>query len=153
MQQCDGVAALCGIRPEVSYEGQAAIRLEASALPTDRTYPYEIEAGDLHVIDARPMVRAIVDDLTRGTAVGEIAGAFHNTFVAMLADVARRVASETGLRRVALSGGTFQNEWLLTRLSARLIEMGLEPIVHHDIPCNDGGLSLGQAVVAAARLG
>ncbi len=148
----DAVSALTGIQQTSAYEGQAAIRLEAVSLPTDRVYPYGIDATDLLVIDPRPMIREIVDDLLRGVSVGEIAGAFHNTFVAMLAEVARRVADETGIARVALSGGTFQNEWVLTRLSRQLIEIGLEPITHQSIPCNDGGLSLGQAVIAAASL-
>jgi hydrogenase maturation protein HypF len=99
-----------------------------------------------------PMIRGIVDDLRAGRSVGEISGAFHNTFVAMLAEAAARIARATGLQRAALSGGTFQNERVLTGLCSALREAGLEPLVHDQTPCNDGGLSLGQAVVAGAQL-
>ncbi len=150
----DAVAALTGVQQVCSYEGQAAMRLEAAATATERVYAFEIgEADGRLVLDPAPIIRDIVEDLQKGVPVGEISGAFHNSFVAMLAEAAGRVAREEGLGRVALSGGTFQNAWVLTRLCERLRQKGLEPIVHEHVPCNDGGLSLGQAVVAGARLG
>jgi hydrogenase maturation protein HypF len=149
----DAVAALAGVQQVSSYEGQAAIRLEAHAEATDDVYPYDIGEGDrMLVIDPLPAIRAIVDDLRRGRSAGGISGAFHNTFVSMLADAVGLIAREGGLSRVALSGGTFQNEWVLTRLCQALRQAGLEPVVHEHIPCNDGGLSLGQAVVAGEVL-
>jgi hydrogenase maturation protein HypF len=149
----DAVAALAGVQQVSSYEGQAAMRLEAAATPTDRAYPHEMaQAQGLRVLDPLPMIRAIVEDLRGGVPLGEISGAFHNGVVSMLADAATVIAREEGLRRVAVSGGTFQNAWLLTRLCGTLRGAGLEPVVHEHVPCNDGGLSLGQAVVAGARL-
>ena len=149
----DAVAALVGVRQACSYEGQAAIRLEALAEPTDRSYPFEIDdSGELLVLDPLPMFPHIISDIRSGASQGEISGAFHNMFVDMLAAAALRVAGDADLDRVALSGGTFQNEWVLTGLCRRLREMKLDAIVHENLPCNDGGLSLGQAVVAGARL-
>jgi hydrogenase maturation protein HypF len=149
----DAVAAIAGVQQVCSYEGQAAIRLEACAEDTDRVYPFDLrEADGTTIMDPAPTVRAIVEDLRGGRGVGEISGAFHNTFVAMLAEAAAAIARATGLERVALSGGTFQNERVLTGLCRALREGGPEPLVHDQIPCNDGGLSLGQAVVAGARL-
>jgi hydrogenase maturation protein HypF len=149
----DAVAAITGVQQVCSYEGQAAIRLEAFAEDTDRVYPFDLrEAEGTTIMDPAPTVRAIVEDLRGGRSVGEISGAFHNTFVAMLAEAAAATARATELARVALSGGTFQNERVLTGLCRALREAGLEPLVHDQIPCNDGGLSLGQAVVAGAQL-
>jgi hydrogenase maturation protein HypF len=149
----DAVAAITGVQQVCTYEGQAAMRLEASAGDTDRVYPFDLrERGALIAMEPAPTIRAIVDDMRAGRSVAEISGAFHNTFVAMLAETAARIAREAGLTRVALSGGTFQNERVLTGLCRALTEAGFEPLIHDQIPCNDGGLSLGQAVVAAAQL-
>jgi hydrogenase maturation protein HypF len=149
----DAVAALAGVQKVCSYEGQAAIRLEACAEATDRVYPFEVTDRDgTLVMDPLPAIRCIVEDLQRGQSAGRVSGAFHNTFVQMLADAARETAHSSGLSHVALSGGTFQNEWVLTGLCRALRESDLEPVVHEQIPCNDGGLSLGQAVVAGERL-
>jgi len=149
----DAVAGFLGVQRASSYEGQAAMRLEACAEDAERVYPFEVRDEDgLRVMEPTPMIRAIVEDVRAGRTVGEISGAFHNTFVAMLAQTAERVARDAGLTRVALSGGTFQNARVLTGLCRALRECRLEPIIHDQIPCNDGGLSLGQAVVAAAQL-
>jgi hydrogenase maturation protein HypF len=147
----DAVAAITGVQQVCTYEGQAAMRLEAAATATERVYPHGIEeaAGRL-IMDPTPVVRGVVDDLRKGVPVGEISGAFHNSFVAMLAEAAARVAEEEGLRQVALSGGTFQNAWVMTKLCEMLRDRGLEPVVHEHVPCNDGGLSLGQAAIAGA---
>ncbi|MBM3475333.1 MAG: carbamoyltransferase HypF [Armatimonadetes bacterium] len=149
----DAVAAVTGVQQVCTYEGQAAMRLEALAEDTDRLYPFDLSESDgLTAMEPAALIRAIVDDLRRGRRVAEISGAFHNTFVAMLASTAMRVAREAGLNRVALSGGTFQNARVLTGLCRALTEAGFEPLIHDQIPCNDGGLSLGQAVVAAAQM-
>jgi hydrogenase maturation protein HypF len=149
----DAVAALAGVQQVCSYEGQAAIRLEACAQATDRAYPYDIaDSNGMLVMDPLPAIHGIVDDLRRGRSAGEVSGAFHNTFVAMLAEAAGQAAREVGLDHVALSGGTFQNAWVLVGLCEALRQAGLEPVVHEHIPCNDGGLSLGQAVVAGELL-
>jgi hydrogenase maturation protein HypF len=150
----DAVAAILGVQEVCSYEGQAAMRLEAAATGSARLYQHRLTESDgVLVMDPLPMIREIVADAQSGLSVGEISGAFHDSFVAMLAETAIRVAQEAGLTSVALSGGTFQNERVLTALHQRLAEARLQVIMHDQIPCNDGGLSLGQAVVAAAQLG
>lgn len=150
----DAVAAILGLQWVCTYEGQAAMRLEAAAATTDRAYLHDIrEADGIWVMDPLPMIRQIVDDLKKGRSIGEISGAFHNTFVTMLQEVARRIAEDVGTQQVGLSGGTFQNERVLRGLSDGLKAAGLHPLVHNHVPCNDGGLSLGQAVVAGAQLG
>ncbi|MGI8586618.1 MAG: carbamoyltransferase HypF [Chloroflexia bacterium] len=146
----DAVAALLGVRDEVLYEGQAAIELEAMAEPSDRAYPFAVVEGNPATLDVAPLIRAIVEELRRGTALPEIAGRFHRTVAEMLSVVCGRAREETGLGRVALSGGVFQNRLLLEQLMTRLEETGFQVYLNRQVPPNDGGLSLGQAAVAAA---
>jgi hydrogenase maturation protein HypF len=154
----DGVAALLGLHPRTSFEGQAAMALEHLSDPAvGDAYPLELrrppapaghEAPAI-VLDWGPMIEAILEDARRGTARGAIAARFHNALVDGIAAVAR----EVGERRVALSGGCFQNRLLLERVVARLEAAGFTVLLHRQVPPNDGGLSLGQVAVAAARLG
>jgi hydrogenase maturation protein HypF len=149
----DAVAALCGLRDDVSYEGQAAAMLEQVAQSSvTRTYPFEIHED---VIRATPVICAVVDDLSSGRPVSEVAGAFHASMSGLLVEVATRVREREGLNSVALSGGTWQNLLLLTRTREALLEAGFEVLVHRRVPANDGGISLGQAVIAnqAVRAG
>ena len=152
----DGVAALIGLRDRVSYEGQAAVELEMAMGEGDRMYPVEISeggAGDLSMIlRVTPIIRAIVSDLTSGIDAGTISRTFHNTLTRLLTEATLRVREETGLTRVVLSGGVFQNVFLLTRTEEALRDQGLEVHTHSRVPTNDGGVSLGQAVVADAIL-
>jgi hydrogenase maturation protein HypF len=148
----DGVSALVGLRQEVVYEGQAAIELEALALPADRAYPFAIKEGQPSLLDVGPLVRAIVDDLKEGVPTGLIAGRFHRSIAELLAAVCRLARAQTGLNEVALSGGVFQNRVLLEQLLALLEEAKFTVYRNCQVPPNDGGLSLGQAAVAAARL-
>lgn len=148
----DAVAAVLGIRRVNAYEGQAAIMLEAASTEAQGTYDYEIsDANNSMIMAPGPMFAGIVADLQAGAERGTIAARFHSSFVAMLAETAVRAARLTGIKQVALSGGTFQNERVLTGLHRRLSEWGLEVFIHSQVPPNDGGLSLGQAVVAAER--
>jgi hydrogenase maturation protein HypF len=151
----DAVAALCGLRAEVNYEGQAAVELEAACDPREG-HGYELPllddgAGPL-VIDARPMIRAVVRDVGGRTEVGTIAARFHNG----LADVTARARALTAGRRgtdlVVLSGGVFQNRRLLGRTAALLSDAGLRVLTPERLPPNDGGIAYGQLAVAAARL-
>ena len=105
------------------------------------------------VLDPRPMIRGVVEDLERGVGVGEIAGKFHEGFANLLVEAAARAAEATGLRTVALSGGTFQNRILLERVCELVEAGGLRVLHHRAVPPNDGGIALGQAVVAEARMG
>jgi hydrogenase maturation protein HypF len=149
----DAVAALLGVRDEISYEGQAAVELEALAGDVVAApLPFAITAGDPFAVDLRPAVRAIVRARENGAAAPELAAAFHETLAAVVADVCRRVRAATGLDTVALSGGCFQNARLTTRCLALLGADGFAVLVHRRVPPNDGGLSLGQAAVAAFRL-
>ena len=145
----DAVSALLGICSEVTYEGQAAIELEAAAAgPTDRTYDFDIIEDE---IDVRPMIRQIVEEIGRGMPVGDISSTFHSTVAEMVIRVCRSLRDETGLNRVALSGGVFQNMLLLGMTLERLKSSGFEVFRHSAVPCNDGGISLGQAAIAAGR--
>lgn len=104
------------------------------------------------VCDVRPMIRDLVNGLAGGESIGRLAAAFHETCSRMLADVVEHVGVRTGLCRVLLSGGCFANRLLLERLTERLRAGGFEVISHREVPTGDGGIALGQAVVAAERL-
>lgn len=147
----DGVAAICGIRQRAAYEGQAATLLEAMADENESgVYPYEITEKDgMYVFDYREMIRQIVCDKNAGRDTGKICAAFMNTLVAFAVDIAERIAADTGIKSVALSGGTFQNMYLLKRLHQALSRNGFNVLVHHRVAANDEGISLGQALVAA----
>lgn len=141
----DGVCAILGLRREVSYEGQGAVLLEAAATEDTGVYPVVIEG---YTFDWREMIRAIVREKNEGVAVGAIAARFMNTLLDMAVAMSRAIAKEKGLQNVVLSGGVFQNQYLLTRLPKRLREVGLMPYIHRRVSCNDEGLSLGQLVIA-----
>jgi hydrogenase maturation protein HypF len=149
----DAVSSIVGLRHEVTFEGQAAIELEMVAdAGVERTYSYAISAGDVAQLDMRPMIEAIVRDISNGAPPSEIAGAFHNTLAALIVDVCRKLRDEEHLNRVCLSGGTFQNRFLLQRAVRGLRQSGFEVFLHAKVPPNDGGIALGQAVIANARL-
>ncbi len=148
----DAVAGLCGLSERNAYEGQAPMQLEAAIQPgVQEGYDFEIHQGDPFRIDLAPMVRGMVDDLLAGGSVGAVAAKFHNTVAAFLVASARRARGQSGLETVALSGGCFANRYLTDRLVSLLAADGFEVLVHQTIPPNDGGIALGQAVVAAAK--
>jgi hydrogenase maturation protein HypF len=148
----DAVAALVGIRRDVTFEGQAAIELEMAADPSiDRAYPFAI-AGEPLQIDLRPAIESIVSEVRRSVPPGEIAAAFHATIANIIVEVCRRIRRIHELDRVCLSGGTFQNMFLLQRAVAGLRAAGFQVSLHSEVPPNDGGIALGQAVIANARL-
>jgi hydrogenase maturation protein HypF len=145
----DGVAAMLGVASEVSFEGQAAIALEtAIEMGVEERYDFEVEDGTPQVVDLRPMIRAIARDVAFGRRVGVVAARFHNTVSAAIAEVCCRIRRSDGLERVCLSGGTFQNVYLLGRTAAELRRLGFGVFLHAMVPANDGGISLGQAVIA-----
>jgi hydrogenase maturation protein HypF len=149
----DAVSSLLSVRDTVNYEGQAAIELEMMADPEDKEeYPFEIgEKEQPSVVDPARIVRGLVHDLIRGRAPSQISGKFHRTVARLVVEMCRRIRSATGLDRVALSGGVFQNILLLTLVSDGLKEAGFKVYTHHLVPTNDGGISLGQAVIAHMR--
>jgi hydrogenase maturation protein HypF len=147
----DAVAALAGIRYHVTFEGQAAMELEmaASGAP-ERPYAVGWEEGAVKRIPPAPMVRAVVADLLAGVPAAVVSDRFHASLVDLFSRLCAALRLETGLGRVALSGGVFQNLLLFTGLKESLEKQGFTVISHTLVPTNDGGIALGQAVVAAA---
>jgi hydrogenase maturation protein HypF len=146
----DTVAALAGVRSEAQYDGQAACELEAVALEDDRPYDYTlVRSNEPWVIDTRPLFECILADVADGVEAGVIAGRFHATMAGAVAMVCAELSRATGITSVALSGGVFQNMNLLRRVVKGLRARKMEPLLHRRVPCNDGGVSLGQAMVAA----
>jgi len=146
----DVAAALIGLRGEAVYDGQAACELEAVAKDTQEYYNFKLDMSkEPWVIDTRPVFAEMLADIDAGSDSGEMAGKFHTAMARAIVVTCRELAAETGLNRVVLSGGVFQNEMMTARVMEGLAAAGLEPFAHHRVPCNDGGVSLGQAVVAA----
>ena len=146
----DGVAAIIGLRQIVSYSGQAAIELEGrtsrTATSLTGAYPFDVsDDGPYLVVDWRPAIRALVDDVQSDRDVGEMAAAFHNGITEAMVEIARRV----GQPRIGLSGGCFQNRTLTERAKDRLEAVGFAVHLHRHVPPNDGGLAVGQIACAA----
>ncbi len=151
----DAVAALCGVRAEIHYEGQAAIELEALCEPSERgCYALPITPSPQGLeLDARDTILAVADEMAAGVAAGVVAARFHNTVAAAAAEVCLRVAAERGLDVAVLSGGVFANRRLLEDAGSRLTAAGLRVLIPERLPAGDGGISFGQAAVAAALSG
>jgi hydrogenase maturation protein HypF len=151
----DGVAAIIGIRSRVFYEGQAAMELEMSAGEIGNTvYDYEwVAEGDVYQVLPAPMIRGVVKDVKNGVKAPEISGRFHATLIRLFSELCDTLRKENRMKDVVLSGGVFQNSLLLTGLIRALEEKGLRVYTHSRVPTNDGGISLGQAMVAAAVSG
>ncbi len=162
----DAVAAILGVRQIVSFEGQAAIELEALASSVgddDKIYPIapllavgckpfgELETRS-SVVDTRPLIRALFGDRRANVDAAVIARRFHHTFAAMIVETCCQIAASSGLDRIVLSGGVLMNAVLSDQVSKQLSRRGLVVFQHHVVPPNDGGLSLGQLAIAARRL-
>ena len=152
----DAAAAVLGVCRESRFEGEAAMRLESAAgrevgdvLPFDAT----VSADGYHMLEPGPLLAALGLGLARGECVARLAASFHESVAEGTARVVESVASREGLATVALGGGVFQNARLLTTLRGRLERRGLRVLTALALPPNDGAVSYGQAVVAAARLG
>jgi hydrogenase maturation protein HypF len=147
----DAVAALLGLRHRVAFEGQAAMELEALAEPAAaQTYRVAIEHVDGRaVVRTTDVIRGVVHDLLAEVPAPRIAARFHATLAGVIVTTAAAIRARTGLGRVALSGGVFQNVWLTHAAVAGLEARGFEVLTHSRVPPNDGGLALGQAAVAA----
>ena len=146
----DGVAAILGIKTRASYEGQGAVLLEAAAGEDAGAYPLAFYGEPLR-FDWRPMIRAMVYERHGGVNAGILAARFLNTLLNMAVAMAEAAADASGVRDVALSGGSFQNLYLMEQLPDRLRAAGLRPWVHSRVACNDEGLSLGQLRIAEAK--
>jgi hydrogenase maturation protein HypF len=148
----DAVAALAGVRNEVTYEAQAAIELEVLSRPhlaRAEPYPFALEeSGGRILLGVRDLLSAVIEARRRGDGTGLIGACFHRSVANMSIDVCRRIRAGTDLNEVALSGGVWQNEILMNLTNAGLQAEGFTVHVHRQTPANDGGLSLGQAVIA-----
>ena len=150
----DAVSSLIGVRHEASYEAQAAMELEWAAsdhLDAARPYSFAIAGGHF---DPAPVLRSLIDDMRACCRIGPMAAGFHLAVADLIARVAVDLRAETGINRVALSGGVFQNVLVLRLARAKLAERSFEALTHRLVPPNDGGLALGQAALggrAAAR--
>ncbi|MCK4307692.1 carbamoyltransferase HypF, partial [candidate division WOR-3 bacterium] len=150
----DAVSSLIGIRDKVNYEGQAAIELE---MIVDENcieeYNYEIKSQNSMLIIAPAQIFAgIIEDLKSKRALSIISAKFHNTIGSIIRDVVLRIRELFDLNEVVLSGGVFQNMFLLHNAVGKLREDGFNVYTHHKVPTNDGGISLGQVVIANARI-
>jgi len=150
----DAVSALAGIREEIDYEAQAAIELEMlTSSEVDKlelqTYPFSIiENQGVRVVRLRELFWAIIQDIRNQVPNPIISLKFHNTVAHIITEMCKLIANQTGISQVALSGGVFQNRLLQNLATTSLQREGLSVLTHHSVPCNDGGVSLGQAVYA-----
>jgi hydrogenase maturation protein HypF len=166
----DAISALLGIRGEIDYEGQAAVELEMAALASygkepssviarsvsdeaisanNESYPFHIiEDAEIRIVHLKDLLSAVIEDLHQGIPKGRISVKFHNTVARMINEMCHLIADETGITQVALSGGVFQNRLLLMKAVTLLESSGFQVFTHRQVPCNDGGISLGQVVIA-----
>jgi hydrogenase maturation protein HypF len=150
----DGVSVLLNWRETTNYEGQPAIELESWAEKCERgKYPFEIvRENGIFIIHPELIIRGVVDDLLRKQKKPLIAAKFHNTIAQMTHEVCLKLRKEYDLNSICLSGGVFQNMLLLDRTFRHLTKSKFEVYTHHQVPTNDGGISLGQAVIANQRI-
>jgi len=159
----DAISALLGIRGEIDYEGQAAVELEMAAYSyviarsvsdeaichAEESYPYRIvEDEGMRIVRLGDLLAAVIEDLHQDISKGRISVKFHNTVAQMINEMCRLIANETYINQVALSGGVFQNRLLLRKAVSLLESSGFQVFTHRQVPCNDGGVSLGQAAIA-----
>lgn len=150
----DAVAALTSVRGEIDYEAQAAIELEMLVsnnieVNQEQVYPFyiDVEKG-VRIIRLRELFRSVIEDIIKKVATSEISTKVHNTVAKITTKMCWEIAEETGLRQVALSGGVFQNRLLLRLTTRQLEQAGFQVFTHHLVPCNDGGIALGQVIIA-----
>ena len=149
----DAVAAILDLGDSVSYEAQAAVMLESIVnREADDHYEPEESVKDRSTLDLGWLVRAIIGDCMRNIDKSDISGKFHRTLARCFADEAKRIAYEQEIHTVVLSGGVFQNKYFSEMILKELEETDLRVLNHRRVPCNDGGLALGQAVIAAAQI-
>jgi hydrogenase maturation protein HypF len=145
----DAVAGLIGLRSHATYEAQAAIELEAIADPNETgCYPFNIQAD---LLDPLPVLLSLLTDWQNGIPIPILAARFHNSVAQALLETCQHIRQQTGISVVALSGGVWQNILLLQKTLALLEDDGFTPLIHQRVPTNDGGLALGQALIAAAQ--
>jgi hydrogenase maturation protein HypF len=148
----DAVAALTGVpgTERTTYEGQAAVELELAASgPASRGYPFLLRPKDQGwIVETGEIIHEVVEDLLAGRATGEISSRFHRTMAEVVAAGCEKIRGAGGTTAVALSGGSFQNMLLLQQVIKLLEGKGFQVYRHRRVPANDGGLALGQAILA-----
>jgi len=149
----DGIAAIVGIRNNVFFEGQAAMELEMLAEDKIKgTYDYEWVSGDCHQVLIQPIIYGVVRDMEKDIHPSVISTKFHMTLIRLFSELCAVIRKESRVNQVVLSGGVFQNSILLTGLIHALEKKEFQVFTHSQVPPNDGGICLGQAMVAAAKL-
>jgi hydrogenase maturation protein HypF len=143
----DAVSALIGVCKNTSYEGQAAIELEA-VLDPNETGAYEFEIAPSREIEIKKLLTQVVRDIHENVPVGKISAHFHNGLRNMISKMCDSIRKESGIKTVALSGGVWQNQTLLTCTIKALTNEGFQVLWHHHVPTNDGGIALGQTMIA-----
>jgi hydrogenase maturation protein HypF len=144
----DAVAALLDVCTHSLFHAEAPMRLEQLLAPGVKdSYPYKIN----NTIETRSIIETIAEDIKKGIPGSVISSRFHNTIIDIIFAAAEKCRAETGIKKVALSGGTFQNRYILENTEKKLSASGFEVFSQEKIPCNDGGIALGQMVIAAKR--
>jgi hydrogenase maturation protein HypF len=150
----DAVSNIMGIADKVTYEGQAAIELETVAeAEIEEAYSYKITKEDSYIIEFDEMIREIAHDRFKGVSVNIMAAKFQNTIVNMSVKMCRNLREDTGLNDVVLSGGVFQNSCILTKIFRNLAKEGFLVYTHSYLPSNDGGVAIGQIIIADELIG
>lgn len=148
----DAVSSIIGIKDIITFEGEAAISMEMTASKDiSGSYGFLIKEGSPYIIDVKPMIREIVEDMRKGKAIPDIAGAFHNTIADIILEVSKKARMDKSINRVALTGGCFQNSILLKKAGTSLKDNGFCVFTHGIIPANDEGIAIGQALVASSN--
>jgi hydrogenase maturation protein HypF len=143
----DAASALIGVRQAATYEGQAAIELEALADPDESgCYAFEVTDGS---VDPAPVLQALISEWRQGTPLPVLSARFHNSVVQMIMDLCKIIQYHEGVNTVALSGGVWQNRYLLEHTCQVLESSGFKVLTHHQAPANDGCIAFGQAMIAA----
>jgi hydrogenase maturation protein HypF len=159
----DVAAAIAGGIVRATYEAQAAIEMEMLSEVTHEFYPYDLRSINRILawgngkgipgmetsceVGLKPLIQSMIDEVRAGNAFSQIGGKFHRTLARMMAEVSRFISQATGIKKVALSGGCFQNRLLLRMTIEEIQKCGLQPLLHHHVPANDGCVSLGQAAI------
>ena len=145
----DAVAAITNICTETTFHAEAPMRLEAAIKPGVKD---RYEADFTEVISVIPVIQQVVEDITAGKTTGEISAKFHNTIIDIIVRVSQILSAETGIKKIVLSGGTFQNRYLLENTENKLYHAGFDVFSHQKVPSNDAGIALGQLMIAAKRM-
>jgi len=147
----DAMANIIGISNIVTYEGQASIELEAiSEMNIEEAYTYKVIKEDMYIIEPYEIIIEALDDKIKGVSAKIIASKFQNTIVNLTVTICLRIREDSGINEVALSGGVFQNSFLLTKICYNLKRNNFQVYAHKDLPSNDGGVAIGQIIIANA---